>query len=197
MSPRRIDAWRRAAGAASPAVALGGILLATALDPTFSWTTDALSDLGVRAPSALAFNGALIAGGLLGLPYAHLLFERADRAVAVAFGVGSLCLAGVGLFPSGTALHAPVAVGFYLLATVALAGDGVARRDESTGRLTLALAAGHVLSWTTWGAGLWPATGLALPEFVGALIVAAWVWLLGPVPAATPPDATDTNAPVR
>ncbi|GAB3413332.1 hypothetical protein GCM10027435_07120 [Haloparvum alkalitolerans] len=183
MPLRRFGGRRRAAGAASPAVALGGILLATALDPTFSWTADALSDLGVRAPSALAFNASLVGGGLLGLPYAHLLAERGGRAVGVSFGGGTLCLAGVGLFPSGTALHAPVAVGFFLLATVALAVDGAARRNESTGRLTLALAAGHVLAWVTWGAGLWPATGLALPEFVGALVVAAWVWLLGPVPA--------------
>ncbi|WP_080508406.1 DUF998 domain-containing protein [Haloparvum sedimenti] len=183
MPLRRFGGRRRAAGAASPAVALGGILLATLLDPTFSWTGDALSDLGVRAPSALAFNGALIVGGLLGLPYAHLLSERGGRAVGVAFGVGTLCLAGVGLFPSGTAPHAPVAVGFFLLATVAVAVDGAARREEPTGRLSLALAAGHVLAWVTWGAGLWPATGLALPEFVGAMIVAAWVWLLGPVPA--------------
>lgn len=174
---------RRAAGVASPAVAIGGILLATLLDPTFSWTGDALSDLGIRPSSALAFNGALILGGLLGVPYAHLLFERTRRAVAVAFGAGTLCLAGVGLFPIGSALHAPTAIGFFLLATVAMAVDGVARRSEATGRATLGLAAGHVVSWVTWGAGLWSVSGLALPEFVGALIVAAWIWRLGPVPA--------------
>lgn len=190
---------RRHSGALAPVVALGGILLATLLDPSFSWTGDALSHLGVREPSAVAFNGALVVGGSLAVPYAHLLYERsgrrmapteratadprAGRALGLVFGVAGVCLAGVGLFPMGHPLHLPAAVGFYLLATVAFLIDGLARRDQYTGTATLRLAVIHVLVWATWGAGWWPGTGLALPEFAGALLVAVWVWWLGPLPA--------------
>jgi hypothetical membrane protein len=44
----------RLSGTVAPVVAFGAILLATVLAPWFSWTGDALSDLGVPATSAVA-----------------------------------------------------------------------------------------------------------------------------------------------
>ncbi|OYR86015.1 heavy metal translocating P-type ATPase, partial [Halorubrum sp. E3] len=55
-----------AVGAAATLLALGGIAVAVLLDPTFSWTTDALSDLGVRDRSAPVFNWGLVLGGVAG-----------------------------------------------------------------------------------------------------------------------------------
>ncbi|OYR49503.1 hypothetical protein DJ73_17675 [Halorubrum sp. Ea1] len=60
----------RALGATATLLALAGIAAAVLLDPTFSWTSDALSDLGVRDPSAPVFNGGLILGGAVGVGYA-------------------------------------------------------------------------------------------------------------------------------
>ena len=59
-------------GLAAPAVALGAIVLATIVVPpeTFTWHDRALSELGrYGAPTFFLFNGGLIAGGLLGLPF--------------------------------------------------------------------------------------------------------------------------------
>jgi len=189
----------RRCGTLAPVVALGGILLATLLDPTFSWTADALSDLGVREASAPVFNGALVAGGALGLGYAPALWAAAGddagtdddagsrlagRAVVPLFAAATVAMAGVGLFPIGSPLHAPAALAFYLLFTLAMAVDGLARRRSAAGRAALLLAGVHVAVWALWIAGLRPGPGLALPEFAGALLLAAWMWRVGPAPAA-------------
>ncbi|RAW46310.1 hypothetical protein DQW50_04245 [Halorubrum sp. 48-1-W] len=177
----------RVFGAVATLAALGGIVVAIRLDPTFSWTTDALSDLGVRERSAPAFNGGLVIGGLAGLGYAVGLWERgrartAGRLRAVVFALAMVSMAGTGVFDLTRALHGPAAVGFYLLATVAFGIDGVVRRNVATGRVALGFVPVHVAVWTSFLAGLWPVTGLALPELPGALMLAVWVWLVGPLP---------------
>jgi hypothetical membrane protein len=182
----------RALGAAATLLALGGIAAAILLDPTFSWTSDALSDLGVRDRSAFAFNWGLILGGLAGVGYALGLWRSSSeagvldgfRAGALAFAMAAM--AGVGGFDLTEPLHGPAAIGFYALITVAFAVDGLARRGTATGRVVLAFAPVHVAVWATFVAGWWPVSGLALPELPGALMLAAWVWLLGPLPVLGP-----------
>jgi len=193
----------RLLGAVATLLSLGGIGVAVLADPTFSWTSDALSDLGVRDRSAPAFNGGLILGGLVGVGYAAELGraalstdgeggrfgpERAVagvRAVVLAFALAAL--AGVGAFDLTHPLHGPAAVGFYLLVTVVFVVDGVARRGTTAGRVTFGFALVHVAVWATFVRDWWPVTGLALPELPGALMLAAWVWALGPVPVLDRP----------
>ena len=167
------------------------------LDPTFSWATDALSDLGVRAGSARAFNWGLIGGGAAGVCYAaSLAFVGGDAPADEGVGLGRaaellralllalalVAMAGVGVFDLTEPLHGPAAIGFYGLITAVFAVDGWVRRDEPTGRVALAFAPVHVAVWATFVAGWWPVTGLALRELPGALMLAAWVWLVGPAP---------------
>lgn len=168
----------------APIVAFGGILLASFLDPTFSWTGSALSHLGV-GEVGIVFNGALVAGGLLGIVFAAGLWTAGgygQRLVALTFGLAMICLGGVGVFPTGHRFHLGVAGGFYALVTVCFLFDGLVRRDEPTGLGTLGLVGLHVLIWSSWMSGWWPGDGLALPEFAGALLVLAWVWVVGPTP---------------
>jgi len=176
----------RTLGAAATLLALGGIAAAILLDPTFSWTSDALSDLGVREPSAPVFNWGLILGGAAGVGYAvelgRAFDSRAGSLRAVALALAMAAMAGVGAFDLTEPLHGPSAVGFYALLTVAAAVDGTVRRGTTTGKLALAFVPVHVAVWATFVAGWWPVTGLALPELPGALFLAAWVWLLGPAP---------------
>ncbi|TKX50452.1 DUF998 domain-containing protein [Halorubrum sp. ASP121] len=171
-----------ACGAVATGSALGGIALAVLLDPTFSWTTDALSDLGVRDGSAAAFNWGLIAGGAAGVCYAAGLGRAGRPVLTPLLALAMVAMAGVGVFDLTEPLHAPAAIGFYGLVTAAFAVDGWFRRREPTGRVALAFAPVHVAVWATFAAGWWPVTGLALPELPGALMFAAWVWAVGPAP---------------
>ncbi|MDS0298459.1 DUF998 domain-containing protein [Halogeometricum sp. S1BR25-6] len=168
----------RLAGAVGTALALGGVFLAVALSPTFSWAASALSDLGVDPRTALAFNGGLLLGGGLALGYVPALRED-SRAVAATYGLCAAAMAGVGAFPSDDPLHYPAAVAFFVLLAATLALDGARRRGTTTGRVSLLLATASVAAWPLWfAAGLGP--GIAVPELVGALSLAAWVLALAP-----------------
>lgn len=170
-----------AAGVAAPAVAVGAILLATALSPTFTWTGSALSYLGAPgAPTAALFNGGLVLGGALALPFAVRLVgaarNRLETAGAAVFGLAALALAGVGVFPLGTALHGPVAVAFFLLLSLSLwtYGAGNARAgDRRLGAVTASLGLLNLAAWVVYAA-LFDGVGLALPEAVGTGVLAAW-----------------------
>lgn len=179
----------RAAGPASVITALGGTLAATVASPSFSWSDDALSELGVTGTTAgtemtvLLFNVGLLLGGLLGLGFAWYLVRTATgtgwRATGVVFGVTALAMAGVGLFPMGDPLHGPVAIALFLgiTATLALAGEVAIRegsRRYGTGSVLGAVA--HLAGWAGWLAAGGPdALGLALPELWNSILLATWV----------------------
>lgn len=175
----RLATW---CGPASIAVSAVGILAATLLAPWFSWTSNALSDLGAAgASTAPLFNGTLILAGLLGLPFAvRLVVDRSGwvRGLgALLFGAASLSLSLIGVFPIPSPYHATVAVPFFLLFTLAIAIDGVGAirgGHRVDGTLSLSLAAIHVVGWLVWSdSGL---VGVAIPELVGS--VALWIWIL-------------------
>lgn len=171
-------------GFAAPVVALSAIFVATVVSPTFSWASSALSDLGVTPETALLFNGGLVVGALLALPYTAVLWdadpEPLSRAAAVAFALAAVFMGFVGVFPSGHPFHFPVAVAFYLLVTATMTIDGVARRGTTTGNVALRQAAIHLLVWAGWIYGYVPG-GLAVPEIVGAAMFCVWVLLLSPI----------------
>lgn len=172
-----------AAGIGAAIVTLGGVLAATVVSPSFSWTRDALSDLGVTPGVAVLFNGSLVAGGALALPFAwHLRASASDRLrrwAATVLAASFVLMAGVGAVPAGRPLHLPLAVGSFGAFTVAflLDGAGALRAGQRRwGVASVGLAAGHVAAWVVWGvagpaAGV---TGLALPETAGALALAGW-----------------------
>jgi hypothetical membrane protein len=174
----------RVSGYAAPVVALGAILLATVVSDTFAWTDSALSDLGVATGTALLFNSGLLAGGVLALPYSYALWVAGrgllGRLTAVAFAVAATTMGLVGVFVSGHPLHLPVALSFYLLVSVTLVLDGLARRVTREGRVAALLGVAHFLGWVVWVGGVRFGTGLAVPETVGAVVFAAWVLWLSP-----------------
>jgi hypothetical membrane protein len=199
----------RLSGTVAPVVSFGCILLATLLAPWFSWTGDALSELGVPATSAVAplFNYGLVAGGLLAFPYGVALWadtgngssssaagekhldSLAGGLVAVLFSASALSMALIGVFPiparltlGGTTVepHFFVAAGFYLGLTATLAVDGLRRIQRSAGQIALLLAVGHVGYWIAWAQGVRVGPGLAIPETVGALALTAWLWTVSP-----------------
>lgn len=176
--------WARRSGPVAAAVAIGCILAATAISPTFSWWADALSDLGVAGLSAWLFNGGLVFGCLLGLPYAWALWTAAADTLgylrAITYLASLLAMAGIGLFPAGRSAHLPLALAFFVLASLTLLVDGVARLRLRTGKLAFGFGIASPVVWPVWGLWLAPHGGIAVPEFVGATLFALWIGLLSP-----------------
>lgn len=110
----RIGRLARATGVLAPTASLAGIAFAIRFTPSFAWAGSALSDLG--APSASTpwlFNGGLVLGGLFALPFAWWRWRQGanpiERVGAIGLAGTGLALSGVGLFPTGTALHLALA----------------------------------------------------------------------------------------
>jgi len=165
-------------------VTIGSILLATMLSATFRWGTSALSDLGTVGATGWLFNGGLVLGCLLGLPYGWALWTAAADWLgsirAGAFVAALLSMAGVGLFPSGEPLHLPFAVAFFALSALTLIVDGVARFRLRTGKLSLAAGVASPAVWPLWLVVVAPGSGIAVPEFAGAALFALWIVGLSP-----------------
>ncbi len=179
----------RLAGVAAVLVAALGIAGGALASPAFAVTGNALSDLGqpgnpVATPvTTLLFDGGLVLAGVVGLPFAVVLWRqsrtRLGQAAVVPFTVALLGMVGVGLFPAGQPLHVPAALALYLGSMVAMGLDGIG--DALSGQrrraaVTCSLVAVHVAGWWWWtatGAVLRP--GLAVPELLGAGVFAAWV----------------------
>ncbi|MBP1987466.1 DUF998 domain-containing protein [Halolamina salifodinae] len=173
----------RLTGPAAVIVSLGGILLATALSSTFDWQASALSDLGVAPATAWLFNGVLVGGAVVGMPYAWALWSAAPgvlgRIRAASYLLAIAAMGGVGLAPSGNPLHLPFAVTFFLLAALTAVVDGVARFRLASGKLSVVVGVLAVLAWPVWL--LWlDGGGIAVPEFVGAALFGLWVVGLSP-----------------
>ncbi len=91
-------------GIAGTIVSLGTITVATivASPETFTWQGHALSDMGrYGTPTFPLFNGGLIVGGLLGLPFAWRCWITSRNALE-RVGVGLLATAVVGRSASGS-----------------------------------------------------------------------------------------------
>lgn len=177
---RRLVSWT---GVAGTGLGLGAIALAAALSPTFSLTASAVSDLGgPDAANPWLLNGGLIAAAFVGLPFAGVLWATARHALerlgAVAFWSSLAALVLVGLYPTGTAPHAPAAIAYFVLFTFGmwLHGSGAALAgDVERGLAAIWLGITHVLAWLGWAA-VGP-EGLAIPELAGSLLLLAWIGL--------------------
>ncbi|MFB6137230.1 MAG: DUF998 domain-containing protein [Halobacteriaceae archaeon] len=156
--------------AASVLTATVGIAAAALIHGTWwSITGHALSDLGaVGVDHAWVFNASLVLAGVLGLLGAAQLAPSRGRVLAAA---GFALLAGVGLFPEGTALHAPLAVGFFLVETAGVATLGLERGVAATAGVALGGAIGGLLAGVL-------VPGVALAEVVWSLGLAAGLLLL-------------------
>lgn len=174
--------FARLSGPAAVTIALTGIVAATAISQTFAWQESALSDLGVAPETAWLFNGSLVVAGLVGAPYAWALWsaaaDRLSHLRAAAYLLALVSMAGVGLAPAGRPLHVPFALAFFSLAALTAVVDGVARFRLRSGKLSLLSGALAPVAWPVWLG--WLGEGIAVPEFVGAVLFGVWVVALSP-----------------
>lgn len=181
----RVGPWL---GVVAVVVTFGGIVLAIAASPAFAWTENALSNLGDAgdpagtATTELLFNGGLILGGLFGIGFGVWLASRMETLVrrigSGIFVVAMAAMGGVGVFPQDGPYHLQVAVGFYTLFSVAaliVALGQLLDRRWWPGLVSIVAGGGNLLTWFVWiQSGGIEQPGLAIPETIGALLVAAW-----------------------
>lgn len=178
-------------GVTAIVVTFVGIFGAIGLSPAFAWSDNALSNLGDAGHPAgtgtteLLFNGGLILGGLLGVGFGVVLVlaerQLVARLGAAVFGLAMASMAGVGLFPQDKPFHFEVAVGLYMLFSLAALVFGVGQflgDDWRAAALSAGLGATNLLIWGGWvGTVGIDAPGLAIPEILGAACIGTWaIW---------------------
>ena len=160
------------------------IFASTVLEKSFSWSKNALSDIGV-SQTAWLFNIALIIGGLLNLLFAFGLRNYFGKTRWLKIGVSllivsSISLALVGVFTENySIIHALVALGYLLLAPVAIICIGQEVKSKKFGKVSLtlgiiALLAIFGLPVITFVVNL--QIGFAVPEFAESLVLSIWTF---------------------
>ncbi|MCW4004620.1 MAG: DUF998 domain-containing protein [Candidatus Bathyarchaeota archaeon] len=177
-----------AAGLISPIVAFTSILIAIAFYPAFSWTNNALSDLGVVSGiTETTFNFGLYTSGLLGFGFAIFgLFTYFGKSIIGKIGTGAfaaatLALMAIGFFnESFTPTHYWVSVAFFTLVPIALFILTCAfylNRNHRMAVFTVAIGIAAALPWILQFAINY-VPNVAIPEAVSALAVSVWTIVL-------------------
>lgn len=184
------SSWLKTAalsGILTPIIAFACILTAIALYSPFSWTDNALSDLGVvEGATAIIFNGGLIISGILALIFAvgmHLYLKESalGKIGSFLFALDALALMAIGVFPEKTSPHFPASVAFFALFPLAMIFTSVALIKKGEKKMAIFSLLAAVFSITVWT--LYYVThfakGVAIPETLTSLAVSAWALTFG------------------
>lgn len=183
--------WVKAGGVCGiimPIVTSALISLAIISYPPFSWTENALSDLGVQAGvTAILFNSSLIIGGTLMLIFAFGLYLHLHEKILGKIGafisiLDAIALGAIGVFPENMKpYHYYASVAFFVLfplsmffITVALLQIGKAKAGLFTFIAALFAAVVWVIQST-----IHFGPNVAIPEALSALSAFAWLIVLG------------------
>ncbi len=168
-------------GIAAPVVAFSLIFLAISLSPWFSWTANALSDLGV-GEADFVFNSGLIAGGILTMVFAAGLLtifrgRPLGRVGAALLFMDAIALLGIGVFSEAAGdIHSYFSVAFFVLFPISLfllGAGAVMVGSKKFGSFTIV---DGVLAVIPWAFG-WD--GVAIPEAISALVASIWIMAEG------------------
>jgi hypothetical membrane protein len=150
----------------------------------FSWTGNALSDLGVHEESAVLFNSCLIIGGILNVIFAFGVMRFYQNQTIGKDGAFFLLLAGIflasiGIFPETAPnnIHYIVSVAFFAAFPMSLLIQFAALmrtpKNRKLGIFTLAITIIAIIPWAIW-MSLKPYEGVAIPELISATAAATW-----------------------
>lgn len=169
-------------GIVAPVVGFTMIFLAIQTAPWFSWTDNALSDLGVDGFTAAVFNAGIIMTGAVMMVFSLGIheFTKGDafgQAGFILLLAASLFLIGIGAFPETAGpIHFSLSVAFFvalpsslLIMSIHLIRNGM----RTLGLFTGAAGAVAALVW----APQWSA--VAIPEALSSLAVGLWSAVLG------------------
>ena len=175
----------RISGVLAPIIAFSCILTAISTAKEFSWTENALSDLGVQeGVTATVFNCGLITAGILGLIFALGLFVFLRRSLlgktgSFLFILDTLFLACIGVFPENAEpahIHFYFSVLFFVFFPISAfvsTATFIQMGRKKLGLFTILIALISAFVWTIpFG------KGVAIPETITALSVSAWTMTL-------------------
>ncbi|TKJ26711.1 MAG: hypothetical protein CEE41_01765 [Hadesarchaea archaeon B3_Hades] len=168
-------------GIAAPVVAFSLIFLAISLSPWFSWTANALSDLGV-GEADFVFNSGLIAGGILTMVFAAGLLtifrgRPLGRVGAALLFMDAIALLGIGVFSEAAGdIHSYFSVAFFVLFPISLFLLGAGAVMVGSKRFGSFTIVDGVLAALPWAFG-WD--GVAIPEAISALVASIWIMAEG------------------
>lgn len=166
------------AGVLAPIVLLATVLGGALVTPSYQWPTDPFSDVGGTGGAvALAFGAGLVLSGLFAVAFAAVLWRRWRPSLGALYGIGGVGLAGAGIFPVGSGLHAVAALFFvtcWLPPVVAGVSDWrVGQRPRGTAAVLLGLLAIGI--WLPYDFGVaWATVGYGTAELVTFLAWGAW-----------------------
>jgi hypothetical membrane protein len=155
--------------------------------PEFSWTQNALSDLGVvPGITAPLFNFGLFLSGVLALNFTiglFILFRESivGKVGAAVFVLACLALEGISFFPENMRpYHYDFSVAFFVLMPIALlviVGYYVKTRQRGMAAFTLVLAVIAAVPWVLQFTVPY-VSGVAIPEAIAATAGCVWVLAL-------------------
>lgn len=177
-------------GFIGPMVALMSIIVAIAMSPWFTWTDNALSDLGNYSngvAAAVAFNVGLVTTGILMMYFTITLFrELKDWPTRIALFILMVSigfLVSIGVFSENFGvLHFYVSAGFFLPFPFAMWFIALAwlrfRKLWWFCVISFLLPFVSLYMWTAYFGDALPWTGVAIPEIVTAVTAIGWVWVM-------------------
>jgi hypothetical membrane protein len=192
MSESRNFVYRRigaASGIIAPIIAFVCILTAIASYPTFSWSNNALSDLGVVSGlTASLFNFGLFASGVLAFNFSIFgLFTYFGKSWmgkigSTIFGAATIALIAISVFNENfSPTHYLVSVAFFTLAPIALFiltfGFWLSHQRGIAG-FTVAVGVAAALPWILFFTFSY-VPNVAIPEFLSALAISVWAVVIG------------------
>ncbi|MCW4005936.1 MAG: DUF998 domain-containing protein [Candidatus Bathyarchaeota archaeon] len=175
-----------AIGFFTPLFTFACILLSIASWPEFSWTNNALSDLGVQSGvTAPLFNGGLITGGILFCIFALGLYRFAGtdtlgKVSSALFFIACISIILIGIFNEDfRPTHYIVSVMLFVFLPISMLSFVAAfwkqnKRNLSLFTLAIALIAASVwvLQFTVHYV-----PNVAIPETISAAAGCIWVWV--------------------
>jgi hypothetical membrane protein len=174
-------------GGIAPFITYACILLSIASYKEFSWTHNALSDLGIVPGITMTlFNSGLIIGGFLFTIFAIGLFfylrkNTIGKIGSLLFILACISIVLVGIFNEHyKPTHFIVSVmlfSFMALSLLVISGNFIFNGEKRLGLFTLSLGLAAALIWILEYT-IWYFPHVAIPEFVSGLLGVTWVLVM-------------------